>query len=143
VGFVVAPPSLVPALEQSIRVSIWSTPSLNVALSCRWIESGIIDTLEERKRRDARQRQALAKKILRHGRLIAHPSSYFLWLQLAEGARADETARDLKDAGILVATAESFSTLSHAPQSLRLALGALPIGSLQNALMKVEEIVSR
>jgi DNA-binding transcriptional MocR family regulator len=67
VGYVVAPPSLVSALEQSIRVSIWSTPSLNVALSCRWIESGMIDTLEERKRRDARQRQALAKKILRHG----------------------------------------------------------------------------
>ncbi|NWE37632.1 aminotransferase class I/II-fold pyridoxal phosphate-dependent enzyme, partial [Pseudomonas gingeri] len=36
VGFIVAPNAWVPALEQAIRVSTWSTPTLTVNLACRW-----------------------------------------------------------------------------------------------------------
>lgn len=142
VGFVVAPPSMMPALEQAIRVSIWNTPSITVALSCRWIESGIMDALEDKKRRDARERQALARNILRHGTIAAHPSSYFLWLQLPEGLRAEEIARQLNEEGVLVTTAEPFSALSHAPQALRLALGSIPLPVLKEALAKVDEAIS-
>ena len=142
VGFVVAPPSMVPALEQAIRVSIWSTPSITVALSCRWIESGVIDALEDKKRRDASERQKLARKMLRHGVIVAHPSSYFLWLQLPDGLRADDVTRQLNEEGVLVTTAEPFSTLSHAPQALRLALGSVPLQVLKEALTKVNEAVS-
>jgi DNA-binding transcriptional MocR family regulator len=59
VGFIVAPTAMVPAFEQAIRTSIWSTASTSVALACRWIESGTLDELEDRKRADARERQAL------------------------------------------------------------------------------------
>jgi DNA-binding transcriptional MocR family regulator len=142
VGFIVAPPSIVPALEHAIRLSIWSTPSITVALGCRWIESGAIDALEEKKRKDARQRQAMARRILRHGASIAHPSSYFLWLQLPDGLRADDVARQLNEEGVLVTTADSFSTVSHAPQALRLALGSVPLQVLKEALTKVNEAAS-
>lgn len=142
VGFIVAPLSCIPALEQAIRVSIWNTPSLNVALSCRWIESGVIDSLESAKRRDAKQRQVLARKVLRNCKIRANPSSYFLWLELPEEMRAEEIARRLQEERILVATAEPFSTTSHAPQAIRLALGTLPLAELREALMKVNEAVS-
>lgn len=75
VGFVAAPERLMPALERAIRVSTWNTPSLTVALACQWIDSGIVDTLEDRKRKDARHRQMLARRILRGGSIIAHPTS--------------------------------------------------------------------
>jgi DNA-binding transcriptional MocR family regulator len=143
VGFVVAPPSCILALEQAIRVSIWNTPSLNVALSCQWIESGVIDSLESAKRKDAKQRQLLARKVLQNGKIRAHPSSYFLWLELPDETRAEEIARHLQEERILVATAEPFSTTSHAPQAIRLALGTLPLTELSDALTKVDEAVSR
>lgn len=55
IGFIVAPKAMMPVLEQAIRVSTWSTPSLTVALACHWIDSGEVDNLEEQKRLDARQ----------------------------------------------------------------------------------------
>jgi DNA-binding transcriptional MocR family regulator len=143
VGFVVAPLPCIPALEQAIRVSVWNTPSLNVALGCHWIESGVIDSVESAKRKDAKQRQALARTLLRQGKIRAHRSSYFLWLELPDEARAEDIARQLLDEQILVATAEPFATTSHAPQALRLALGTLPLAELENALIKVDGAVSR
>ena len=47
IGFIVAPKAMMPVLEQAIRVSTWSTPSLTVALACHWIDSGEVDNLEE------------------------------------------------------------------------------------------------
>lgn len=94
--------------------------------------------LEEQKRADARKRQALMRKILRHGAIVAHPASYFLWLQLPEGLRADEVAAQLSKEGVLVTTAEPYSTLAHAPQALRLALGSV---ALREALGKVDGVL--
>jgi DNA-binding transcriptional MocR family regulator len=103
----------------------------------------VIDSLESAKRKDAKQRQVLARKVLRNGKIRAHPSSYFLWLELPDEARAEEIARQLQEERILVATAEPFSTTPYAPQAIRLALGTLPLAELRDALVKVDEAVSR
>lgn len=142
VGFIVAPTAMVPAFEQAIRTSIWSTASTSVALACRWIESGTLDALEDRKRADARERQALARKVLRHGTIVAHPASYYLWLQLPDGLRADEIAAQLSRDGVLVTTAEPYSTVAHAPQALRLALGSVGLDVLAEALGKVDGVLA-
>jgi len=136
-GFVAAPPDRVPALERAIRVSTWNTPSLMVALACNWIESGTVDALEARKRRDARRRQALARRVLRGLDISAHPSSYYLWLSLPEDVRADGVAASLERAGVLVTTAEPFSVGPSAPQALRVALGSISMDALDTALCKV------
>lgn len=137
VGFVIAPPALVPALEQAQRASTWNTPSVVVALACRWIESGEVDALEDAKRRDARQRQALARRVLRGCTLRAHPSSYYLWLALPEGLRADPVVSALHHEGVLLSSAEPFSTTTCVPQALRVALGSVPLDVLRLALQKV------
>jgi DNA-binding transcriptional MocR family regulator len=136
-GFVAAPPALVPQLEQAVRISTWNTPSVTVALGCRWIESGAVDALEDEKRRDARQRQALARRILRGCAVTAHPSSYYLWLAAPEGQRADAIAAALQEEGILVSTAEPFAATPHVPQALRIATGSAPLESLDRALRMV------
>jgi DNA-binding transcriptional MocR family regulator len=141
-GFVVAPASMVPALEHAVRVSTWNTPSVTVALGCRWIESGAVDALEDRKRRDARRRQALARRILRDCSVIAHASSYYLWLVLPEGLRADSVAAQLKRDGVLVTTAEPFAATSHVPHALRVAVGSVSLESLDVALRKLRDAVS-
>lgn len=141
VGTVVAPTAMVPLIERAIRLSTWQTASVTTALGCQWIESGLVDTLEDRKRVDARRRQALARRQLRGCTLVAHPSSYFLWLPLPAGQRADQVAADLKREGVLVNTAAPFAATTHVPQALRLALGSIADDTLARALRTVRAVV--
>jgi len=141
-GFIAAPLEMIPALEQAIRLSTWSTPALTVALGCRWIESGLVDSLEEQKRADTRRRQRLARRVLKGCELSAHPSSYYLWLRLAQGLRADNVVSQLERQGVLVTSAEPFATTAHVPQAVRVALGSISLEALEQALHKVRDAVS-
>lgn len=136
-GIVAAPTSLIPALQDAIRVSTWSSPSLTVALACRWMESGEVDAMEVLKRQDARQRQALARRVLDGLDIVGHPSSYFLWLRLHDDLRADQVTSQLARWGVLTTTAEPYATTPSAPHALRLALGSLDLRALEAALTKV------
>ncbi|MGS0890945.1 aminotransferase-like domain-containing protein [Burkholderia stagnalis] len=140
-GFVAAPPRWIPALERAIRVSTWNTPSLTVALACQWIEQGIVDSLEARKRADARRRQRLARRMLDGGALLAHPSSYYVWLWMPDHLRADDVAAALERDGVLVTTAEPFTTTPNTPQALRIALGSIAMEALEAALGRVRRAV--
>jgi DNA-binding transcriptional MocR family regulator len=140
VGFVVAPPSMVPALERAIRATTWNTPALTTAIACRWLDDGTVDHLEARKREDAQARQALAGKELAGLHLVRHPSSYFVWLPLPDDARADRLTATLARQHISVATAEPFSTSPHTPQAIRLALGSTDLDSLRSTLRTVRRV---
>lgn len=142
IGYMAAPPELVPELERAIRLTAWSAPTLTVTLACRWIETGVVDALEEDKRRDARERQQLARRVLRGLDISAYPSSYIVWITLAQGLRADEVAAQLKDDGVLVVTAEPFAATRHVPQALRLMICSVPLDTLKCALEKVRRAAS-
>ncbi|GAA2408302.1 PLP-dependent aminotransferase family protein [Streptomyces pulveraceus] len=141
VGFVVAPPSVVPSLERAIRATTWNTPALTTALACRWLDDGTADHLEARKRADARTRQALVGQELAGLPLIGHPSSYFTWLPLPDDARADRLTATLARLRISVTTAEPFTTSTHTPQAIRLALGSTDPDSLRSTLRTVRRVV--
>jgi DNA-binding transcriptional MocR family regulator len=110
VGFVAAPAALVPAIERAIRVTTWNTPAMTTAIACRWLDDGTVGRLEAAKRADARTRQSIARDALAGLDLVGHPSSYFVWLPLAQDARADRIAALLARKGISVATAEPYAT---------------------------------
>ncbi|MEU8882272.1 PLP-dependent aminotransferase family protein [Streptomyces hydrogenans] len=141
VGFVLAPSPLVPALERAIRATTWNTPALTTAIACHWLDDGTVDQLEARKRDDARARQALVRQELAGLPLIGHPSSYFTWLPLPDGARADRLTATLARRNISVSTAEPFTTSTHTPQALRLALGSTDLDSLRSTLRTVGRVV--
>lgn len=141
VGFVAAPSPLVPAIERVIRATTWNTPAITTAIACRWIEDGTVSRLEARKRDDARSRQSVARDVLAGLPLIGHPSSYFTWLPLPEGARADRIAASLSRDHISVATAEPFAITVHTPQAIRLALGSTDLPGLRATLSKVRQVV--
>ena len=140
VGFVLAPPSVVPSLERAIRATTWNTPALTTAIACRWLEDGTVDQLEAQKRDDATTRQALARQELAGLPLIAHPSSYFTWLPLPDDARADRLTATLARHRISVTTAEPFTTTTHTPQAIRLALGSTNLDTLQSTLRTVRQL---
>ena len=137
VGYVAAPPSLVPPLERAIRATTWNTPALTVAIACLWLRDGTIDRLELHKRRDAARRQTIARQVVGGRPYTSHPGSYFMWLPLPEGARADRVAAELAEERISVSTAEPFATTRHTPQAIRLALGSADLDTLPGTLHRV------
>ena len=141
VGFVVAPLQWVPTIERTIRATTWNTPGVMTALVCGWIEDGTVARLEVEKREDATRRQALARKALAGLRIVGHPASYFLWVQLPEDTRADQVAVELLAMNIAVSTAEPFAISSPVPHAIRLALGSVDMAALTDALHKVRQVI--
>jgi DNA-binding transcriptional MocR family regulator len=141
VGFVAAPAHRVAAMERTIRATTWNTPGVMTAIACAWIDDGTVSALEAQKRADAQARQALADTVLTGLHYIRHPSSYYIWLPLAEDARADQIAVALLREQVAVSTAEPFATSIHVPHAIRLALGSVDMDSLAAALVKVKRVV--
>lgn len=141
VGFVVAPGARVAAIERAIRATTWNTPPLTAAIACRWLDDGTVDRLEAQKRVDAGMRQAIARDVLGGWPLVSHSSSYFVWLPLAESARADRVAASLARRRISVSTAEPFAATARVPQALRLALGSIGLPDLRRTLTEVRQVV--
>lgn len=141
VGFVVASVSRMTAIERTIRATTWNTPAITTAIASQWLQDGTVTRLETQKRRDAAARQTIARKVLAPLNHIAHPSSYFTWIPLPPGARADRIATALEHAGISVSTAEPFSTTTDTPQALRLALGSTSLDTLPGALTTVRRLI--
>jgi DNA-binding transcriptional MocR family regulator len=141
VGFVAAPPAWIPALERSIRATVWNTPGVMTSIACQWLDDGTVMRLEQQKREDAAQRQAMARRILHGLACIGHPQSYFLWLTLGEEVRADQVAMALMAENVSVSTAEPFATSTAMPHAIRLALGSLALDSLELALQTVRRVV--
>jgi DNA-binding transcriptional MocR family regulator len=140
-GFIVAPTTLVPTIERTIRATTWNTPAVMTTIACRWLDDGTVTRLETDKRDDARARQAIARDVLAGRPLLGHPSSYFLWLPLPENVRADQIASALIAERISVSTAEPFAASAHAPHAIRLALGSADRGTLREALRTVRRVV--
>ncbi|WP_395358232.1 PLP-dependent aminotransferase family protein [Streptomyces sp. YH02] len=141
VGFVIAPPARLPSLERAIRATTWNTPALTTAIACRWLDDGTVEHLEVQKRADAKARQALAGQELAGLQLVSHPSSYFTWLPLPDDARADRLTATLARQHISVSTAEPYTTSTHTPQALRLALGSTDLDRLRPTLRTVRQVV--
>ncbi|MBC8983967.1 PLP-dependent aminotransferase family protein [Pseudomonas lurida] len=141
VGFVAAPNEWVKPLERTIMATTWNVPGVMSAIAVAWIDDGTVAQLEAQKREDAQARQALAARVLKGLAYTSHPSSYFLWLPLAEDARADQVAMTLQREGVCVSTAEPFAVSAHVPHALRLALGSVAMPSLHEALLNVRKVV--
>ncbi len=141
VGFVVAPLPWVPKIERAIRATTWNTPGVMTAIACGWIDDGTVTRLETEKRRDAIQRQAMAREILAGLQYSGHPASYFLWVKLPEETRADRVVVALLQENIAVSTAEPFATSERVPHAIRLALGSVKLEVLEVALKTVRLVI--
>ncbi|MGB3481709.1 MAG: PLP-dependent aminotransferase family protein [Mycobacterium sp.] len=131
VGFLVVPPQLRPELSRVLRASSWGTSSVSAALTTRWLGDGTVGRLENLRRDDARERQALARDRLSGLDYRAHPGSYCGWLTLPEDSRSD-----------LVTTADAFSLTPNAPNALRLALATPELADLEAALGRIRTVVT-
>lgn len=141
VGFVAAPAQWIAGFERTIMATTWNTPGVMTAIATAWLDDGTVNKLEAQKRADAQARQALAREMLAGVKTISHPSSYFIWLPLADDARADQIAMALMREQVSVSPAEPFAITHHVPHAIRLALGSVDMDALRQALVKVKRVV--
>ncbi len=140
-GFLAAAAPLIASIERAIRATVWNAAGALTAIACGWIEDGTVARLEAEKRRDAAQRQIIARRTFEGLHIISHPHSYLIWLALADDQRADRVVAQLVRRGISVASAESFATTTHVPHAIRIALGSVGTPSLKAALSVVSDVV--
>ncbi|OKA19183.1 GntR family transcriptional regulator [Pseudomonas versuta] len=141
VGFIAAPAHTIAALERMIRVTAWNTPGVMTSIASAWLDDGTVSRLEVQKRQDAQARQIIADEQLAGLHSVRHPFSYFVWLPLAEDARAEQVVTALLREQISVSTAQPFAISTHVPHAIRLALASVEKGALRGALAKVKWVV--
>jgi DNA-binding transcriptional MocR family regulator len=125
IAYVLAPPAMVPRLTASLRATTWAVAPLTAAVASLWIRDGTADALLEARRREARERQAIALERLGGADLDTKPEAYYVWLRLPERWRGDAFAAEAKARGVLVTPAEAFAVgREAAPHAVRLCIGA-------------------
>ncbi len=125
IAYVLAPRAMVPRLTASLRATTWAVAPLTAAVASLWIRDGTAEALLEARRREARERQAIAVEKLRGADLETKPEAYYVWLRLPERWRGDAFAAEARARGVLVTPAEAFAVgREAAPHAVRLCLGA-------------------
>lgn len=124
-GWILAPPRLVPGLAEAIRAAALVPFGLALELGVRWIADGTVARLVTAKRRDAVARQRLLRKACPDLTIRADPRAYHAWVELPGAWRAESFTAAAAERGIAVAPATAFAVgAGHAPNAVRLALAS-------------------
>ena len=141
-GYVIAPDTHINLLSHAIRATTWNAPALISALVTGWIEDGILETSEQKRRQDGAERQRLCHRILHDIPIQSHINASFAWLPLGTGQRAEPIITRLTGQGIAVSAAEPFAVTEATPQALRLAFGGIPKKELADAFEAVRNAIT-
>ena len=125
VGYIEAAPQWLSKLAASMRADCWMVAPLLPEIATDWIESGVAEHLIAAQRASIAERLAVALPLLKGLDYRSDPESPLIWLPLPEPWRAGQFSAALRQAGVLVRTADHFAVgRSAAPHAVRLSLNA-------------------
>lgn len=125
VGYSLCPPGLMSRSRDALLALGWTESSLQAALATDLIQSGALSQCVSRHQAEARERVALAFRLLPAGSIqtSADAVSYHVWVA-TDHAKSDQIAAELSRRGILVSPAAHFMMDGlEPPDALRVALG--------------------
>jgi DNA-binding transcriptional MocR family regulator len=135
VGFAVTPEAIGDRVASALRSGGWTAPRFAVEAATRWLTDGTVPALQEMKRRDATARQRLVREHLAEFAVEADQQSFHCWWRLPDPWRADTFVAAAARRGIAVTPGAAFTVVvAHAPNAVRLALSAPPLGTLAESL---------
>jgi DNA-binding transcriptional MocR family regulator len=134
-GFIVSPPRFRESIMASARSGGWTASGYALAAGQRLMGDGTVAELMRLKRIDAARRQQLAAKLLAGFEIQADRNAYHLWLTLPPHWRSQTfvAAAARRDIALTPSTTFAVSP-GHAPNAVRLALGAPSIEQLETGL---------
>jgi DNA-binding transcriptional MocR family regulator len=108
-----------------MRADCWMVAPLLPEIATDWIESGVAGQLIAAQRGAIAERLAVALPLLNGLDYRSDPASPLIWLPLPEPWRAGQFSAALRQAGVLVRTADHFAVgRSPAPHAVRISLNA-------------------
>ena len=141
VGYIEAAPQWLSKLAASMRADCWMVAPLLPEIATDWMESGVAEQLIAAQRAAIAERLAVALPLLTGLDYRSHPASPLIWLPLPEPWRAGQFSAALRQAGVLVRTADHFAVgRSAAPHAVRISLNAAK--SLAEVAIGVQAVVS-
>jgi len=109
VGYIEAAPQWLSKVAASMRADCWMVAPLMPEIATRWLESGVMEQLMAAQRRSLDARRALVVPLLQGLEYRSDPDSPLIWLPLPEPWRAGQFAAALRQAGVLIRTADHFA----------------------------------
>ena len=142
-GFIVSPPRWREAIMASIRSGGWTASGYAFAAGQQLMIDGTASELSRLKRIDAAKRQQLVAKHLSSFAIQANSKSYHLWLTLPPYWRSQTfvAAAARRDIALTPSTTFAVSP-GHAPNAVRLALGAPATEQLEAGLRTLSAMLS-
>ena len=126
IAYLCPPDAAYAELERTVSYTISMAPPLMAELATMWIRNGTADRVLEAKRREAAERNALARRLLDGFPLETRTTGFFCWLKLPDPWAAVAFAEAARQRGIIVADSDLFALNRAAPeQGVRLALGGV------------------
>ncbi len=125
VGYVEAAPAWLSKFAASMRADSWMVAPLLPEIATRWLESGAMESLIAQQRAMTAERLDCARAVLHGLDFKTDAEVPLMWLPLPEPWRAGQFAAALRQAGVLVRTADHFAVgRSPAPHAIRISLNA-------------------
>jgi len=109
----------------ALRATALMPAPLMTALAAHWIRIGAAKDLLDGVRREAAERQLLARDIL-PVTMLGHPHALHVWQPLPAHWERNRLIERAREAGLGVMAADAFNTGDVAPDAIRVALGAIP-----------------
>ena len=144
IGFIVSPPRLRERIMASVRSGGWTASGFALTAGTRMMDDGTVSELVRLKRIDAARRQQMAAKYLAGFEVQANIQSYHLWLTLPPHWRSQTFVAAAARRDIALTPSTTFAVApGHAPNAVRLALGAPSSEQLDTALRTLAGIADR
>ena len=138
VAFLVPPEKDHESVSQAVWATVWMVPSLPVEVAATWIEDGTADTVVQRKRKEAGERQRMYRKVFGNANYSAQPNGYYVWLSLPEPWTSNGYALEAHQRGVSITSAEPFLVEPNlSPACVRVCLAAAETRKLMLAGLDV------
>lgn len=140
--FVTPDEHLLDEVAMHLRSVTLMAPPLMSGLAAEWVRSGRAGEIAAAVGDEASARQDIAASILPQG-YRSHPRGFHLWMPLDAGSTAADIVARARRRALVVGAASDFSTAPHAPEAIRVALGAVAgRKALEQALQGLAEILA-
>ena len=135
IGMLVAPSGLGDRLGVSLRQGGWTATGFSLAAGVHWMSDGAAERLAAIKRKDAAERQAIARTVLSDLEIVGDPRAYHLWFRLPDLWRAEAYTTAAFRRGLAIIPASAFAVApGHAQNAVRIALASPSRDDLAKAL---------
>ncbi|EKF17697.1 PLP-dependent aminotransferase family protein [Nitratireductor pacificus] len=142
IGWLVPPPSLLRRTIDRLQATNGYTSPVLMEIAASWIRSGRANDMVRMQREKARQRQALAMRVLQGLSVTTQPTALHIWLELPEPWRAEELVAYAGERDVAVMPSEAFTTSRRQQRAaIRISLCNGSMADLENGLKKLRAIL--